>query len=131
MHPPDPSPDKPRRPRLQFSLRALFGLVAVAAVVCFLLTVVSPLWAVVVGWFLLLVVGHVLGNWWGSTIGREPTTPDQVAERPAHTGPPVFAPPSRLQGHAILGRAMFVSAGLSAVLGCVLGTFFILNRPEQ
>src|SRR5262245_35763582 len=106
-----PTPGEPREARLQFSLRALFGLVAVVAILCFLVTVVSPFWAVIVGWFLLLVVGHVLGNWWGSTIGRRPTTPEQVAERPPRSGAPVFAPPSRLQRHVILGRGMFVSAG--------------------
>jgi DNA-binding transcriptional MerR regulator len=114
----------------QFSLRALLGLVAVAAVICFLATVVSALWAVIIGWFVLLVIGHVLGNWLGRTIGRKPVTPEQTAERPSSDQPLVFAPPSRLWHRAILGRAPFVSAGLSAVLGSVLGIAFVLNRPE-
>jgi len=102
----------------------------VAAVICFVATTVSALWAMIIGWFLLLVVGHVLGNWLGRTIGRKPVTPEQTAERPSSADPLVFAPTSRLWHHVILGRAMFVSAGLSAVVGCVLGVLFVLNRPE-
>jgi hypothetical protein len=126
-----PSSLPPREPRPQFSLRALFALVAVVAGICGLITAVSPLWAAIIGWFLILVVGHVLGNWWGTRVGRGPTPPEQAAERPSHAGPPVFAPTSRLWHHVILGRAMFVSAGLSSVVGCVLGTWFVLNRPQQ
>jgi hypothetical protein len=111
-------------------LRALFGLVAIAAVICFVATTVSVLWAVIVGWFLLLVVGHVLGNWLGTTIRSRPTTPEQAAERPADK-PVVFAPTGRLWHHVILGRAMFVSAGMSALVGCVLGIVFVLGRPQQ
>ncbi len=125
---PDLSPPRERPP--QFSLRALFGLVAVVAVICFLATTVSALWAAIIGWFLLLVVGHVLGNWLGTTIRGRPMPPEQTAERPADE-PLVFAPTGRLWHHVILGRAMFISAGLSAVVGCVLGIVFVLGRPQQ
>ncbi len=127
-HESPPTPPPRQRPP-QFTLRALFGLVAVVAVICFIATTVSVLWAVVIGWFLILVVGHVLGNWLGRTIGRQPTSPEQTAERPEGK-PLVFAPTSRLRHHVILGRAMFISAGLSAVVGGVLGILFVLNRPQ-
>jgi tetrahydromethanopterin S-methyltransferase subunit C len=120
----------PRERPPQFTLRALFGLVAVAAVICFLATTMSALWAAIIGWFLLLVIGHVLGNWLGRTISRTPTTPEQSAERPSSADPLVFAPRSQLWHHVILGRATFVSAALSAVVGCVLGVLFVLDRPE-
>jgi len=115
---------------MQFTLRALFGLVALVALVCGLFTALSPLWATVIGWFLVLVAGHVLGNWLGTTIRGQPTPPEQIAERPPVPTTPLFAPRSRLHHHVVLGRAMFVSAGLSAAVGCVLGVLFVLHRPE-
>lgn len=121
--------ESPRRP-LQFSLRTLFLFVAAVACVCGLVTTVSPMWSIMIGWFVLLVIGHVLGNWWGSTLGRQPTPSEQCAERPA-AEPISFAPASRLRHHVVLGRAMFVSAGLSAVVGCGLGVLFVLDRPES
>jgi hypothetical protein len=125
------TPQPPREPRTQFSLRALFALVAVVAVICGLVTAVSSMWAVIIGWLLILVIGHVLGNSWSTRVGRGPTPPEQQAERPSQAGPPIFAPRSRLWHHVILGRAMFVSACLSAVVGCVLGIWFVLGRPQQ
>jgi hypothetical protein len=123
-------PETPREPRPQFSLRALLGLVAVVAMMCAVITTLDPLWAIVIGWFVILVIGHVLGNSWSTRVGRGSGPPEQLAERPSDAGPPVFAPTSRLRHHVILGRAMFVSAALSAIVGCVLGTLFVLNRPE-
>jgi amino acid transporter len=123
-----PCSPRPRR-RPQFTLRALMLGVAVVAGLLGLITTVSPLWSVIVVWFVILVVGHVLGNWLGTTINRQRRAEEQDSERPSH--PAVhFAPTSRLRHHVVLGWTMFISAAASALVGCCLGVLYLTRYSE-
>jgi hypothetical protein len=117
-----------RRTRLQYSLRAMFLAVTLLAGLCGLIISVSPLWTVMIVWFIVLVAGHVLGNWLGTHLRRKAP----VAREEHPPGRPVrYAPASRLRHHVTLGRSMFVSTAISAVAGCVLGLFYLAQRSAQ
>ena len=126
----DPKPTTNSRYRAQFSLRALLLGVTLAAVLCGLIVSVSPLWTLIIGWFFVLVVGHVLGNWLGTRLRQKRQLRDAQAdsfdEHPP-CGPVRYAPTSRLRHHVALGRSMFISTVISAVAGCALGVIYLIR----
>jgi hypothetical protein len=122
------------RRRAQFSLRALLLGVTVAAVLCGLVVSVSPLWTLVIGWFFVLVVGHVLGNWLGTRLRQRRQVRDAAldgTDEQPDCGPIHYAPTSRLRHHVALGRSMFISTAISTVAGCALGVVYLVRYSEH
>jgi hypothetical protein len=125
-----------RLPRPQFTLRALLGMVALVAAWLTLARLLSTTWAIAVTWLLVLVAGHVAGNFLGTRLrgersARQPgdTAGDTAAaEQPRRERPIAFAPLSGLREHRSLNRRVFVTAAVGAIGGMVLGAMFLLTR---
>lgn len=65
------SDSSPQRPYLQFGTRSLLALTLIFAVLFSLANWVGAIWALVVGWFALMIGAHVLGNSWGRSNYQE------------------------------------------------------------
>lgn len=112
----------------QFSLRALFAVVAVISGIFASAQLIGSVGAVVLAWFLLLAAAHVSANRWGSRVARQAKI--RAADVPAASSPqaPAHAvrqsactPTTRLGARVPLGRSMLVVAVLGAVAGGAAG----------
>jgi hypothetical protein len=109
-------------------MRALFVFITLCCVLFALVEVLGQLWALAVGWLVLMTAAHVAGNVWGNRLrnahaaSRDLDASSDDAQwrhvRPAATG---CAPAMRLCERAALGWTRVVVSTLLALAGGVLG----------
>lgn len=128
----DPGP-----PPIQFSLKSLLALTAIAAGLFALLSRVSSVWAAVLIWVSLLVAGHVVGNAVG-THGRDRARarrrsddglnlPGAVPADPRTAA----APTTTLGGNGGLGLRLFMLVGCGGVVGSLVGTTLVWFHNDR
>jgi hypothetical protein len=116
--------------RWQFSLRTLMLWMALACGLFAILSRVGPLWSAAIIWFLVLVVGHVLGAVWGSHAKRSKISPDDCesdGKALSSPRPVTFAPTTRLCKKTQLGWIMPAVTGVAALLGGAAGGFVLIS----
>jgi hypothetical protein len=124
VEPLTPAPVDRRPP--QFSLRALFWLMAVVSALCAAMTAMGMVWSLMLLFFVALVVAHVVGNAIGTRLRDDATRQiEQSSWRgpalPHPALPRMVAPP--LHERRPLGQSLFVFVIAGAVGGALLGRF--------
>ncbi len=117
-------PTENRRHWPRFSLRTLLLIVAAMCGLLSLATSLKPIWALVASWGLLMVAAHVAGNVSGT---RRYRGPREMDEGPAFiSNEIVHAPSTQLREHADFGRSMIFATLASALVGCLVGTTYLI-----
>ncbi len=128
---PESKPNSPRKRGPQFSVRTLFIVVGVCALFLALVKAIGAMTSLVVGWILLLIAAHVIGNAWGKKFGvmRDDEAPEAPRDVDPNFGRPIaFAPSTRLRDEAGLGYGMIFTTCAGGLLGGVLGLVFVAQR---
>lgn len=115
----------PPRKRLRFKLRTLLLAVAVLSAMLAIAVRVGPVWSLAIGWTLLLVAAHVVGNAFGTKAVENSPSRDELgdsSEGSTSSGPVEFAPATRLHRSTRLGWLTFLLTAVGAIIGGVIGT---------
>jgi hypothetical protein len=120
----------PRLSAPQFSLRTLLLLMAAASVLFAVMAAVGARWSAVLVWFLVLISLHVVGNFWGSKVGRKGARLSHPGDPPPLTpARPAYAPSTRLRRHAGLATTTLGVTGSGSVIGGLVGGGLLWSAP--
>ena len=118
----------------RFRLRTMLLAVTLCGVACAVMQAVGPAWSAILGFGLLLVAMHVLGNAIGTRL-RDDATADAACdtdERPRH--PASFRRPVRskeLARRAPLGRWIVLVTAIGVAGGGTLGEIFLFGNSAR
>jgi hypothetical protein len=127
MTAPLPTPKDHEAPGpFQFGLRTLFYATAFFGALFAVMSVVGAVWSTILVWFLILALGHVIGNAWGSQRWRRHDPAEVERDLGAEPGlvcgsAPPAAPATRLRESTRLGWRMAAATIAGAVLAGGLG----------
>ncbi len=128
-------PPDDRRPALEpprFRLRTLLALVAVCCLLLAIITSLNPYGMFAAIMLVLTVLAHILGATLGHKLrdygSRPPQGEEQrpAAERYRHVEPAEFAPTTRLSGRRGPGRLILIMSITWAVLGAAGGAILLV-----
>src|SRR5487761_1044477 len=142
--PPQPREADPRPPEsmaghsasspFQFRLRTMLGVVAALSGLLAAMQFVGAVWSAILIWFLLLVIAHIMANFWGTRVapgaGRPSVSEQQPGGRASCDRPAATASGSvRLSESLRPGWPMLVVTAAGVILGGSLGgvALFILS----
>jgi hypothetical protein len=109
--------------RPQFSLKAMFGVVAAVGILLAAMSAIGPLWSVLLAWFLVMASAHVFANVWGSKHAGRHYPRHETSAAAIALSRQSFAPSTSLRKQAYQGKLMLFSAGAGACIGACLGLF--------
>jgi len=118
----------------QFRLRTLLLAFAVISAVLAVAVRIGPVSSLAVGWTVLLIAAHVLGNAWGTKAkrlrlsGDDTVPPDDAPRTPATIR---FAPATRLQRSGGLGWGVMALIAVGAAAGGVAGALVLLGTDRE
>lgn len=118
-------PAVPRWP--QFGMRTLFAFVTACCVLFALVGLMGQLWALAVGWMVLMTAVHVAANAWGIRLrqGRRVAALDETGEAPrrGELPPPLaFVPATRLRERASFSWLRVAVSVFLAIVSGIAGS---------
>lgn len=108
----------------QFGMRSLMAFVSVCCALAALAGIVGRLWAIAIGWLVLMVAVHVAANAWGSRlrVRRGAKDHEESSTPPMHScGALPQTGPNRLRNRTPLGWGMVAASSICGTGGGLLG----------